>query len=102
MILIVLRLNINNLISILASFRLNLIKIYNHNVRINILIEIKSNLKEANIEIKLLILSLRTIIIIIIRAPTKETLNGDINNKEDKNNNFIMGAKKLDDTKFRS
>ena len=64
-------------------------------MRINILIEIKSNLKEANIEIKLLILSLRTIIIIIISAPTKETLNGDINNKEDKNNNFIISERKF-------
>ena len=64
-------------------------------MRISILIEIKSNLKELNIGIKLLIFNLKTIIIIMINAPIKEILNGATNSKEDKNNNFIISKRKF-------
>lgn len=74
---------------------LNLIIINNHNVNINILMEIKSNLKFPSIIIKLLVFNIMTIIIIITIALIKETLNGANIKIEDSSNNFIISKRKI-------
>lgn len=74
---------------------LNLIIINNHNVNINILMEIKSNLKFPSIIIKLLVFNIMTIIIIITIALIRETLNGANIKIEDSSNNFIISKRKI-------
>ena len=74
---------------------LNLIIINNHNVNINILMEIKSNLKFPSIIIKLLVFNIMIIIIIITIALIKETLNGANIKIEDSSNNFIISKRKI-------
>ena len=74
---------------------LNLIIVNNHNVNINILMEIKSNLKFPSIIIKLLVFNIMTIIIIITIALIKETLNGANIKIEDSSNNFIISKRKI-------
>ena len=73
---------------------LNLIMINNHSVNINILMEIKSNLKLLSIPIKFLIFNIIIIMIIIIMAFIRDTLNGANKKIEDRNNNFIISKRK--------
>ena len=69
--------------------------INNHSVNINILMEIKSNLKLLSIPIRFLIFNIVIIMIIIIMAFIRDTLNGANKKIEDRNNNFIISKRKV-------